>query len=245
MPEPSESQSSQSTPRNTKIAAIEDLIKSTGTTPIPGQTPVPTSTPLPAGRRTPRLGLVDIRDDDDDNAAPGAGSSAVEIVVDVEADLAAASGSRPSTPGIRQSWLDVALAEKIMAQQRPEPLHLSPGAIIPGTRYRIVRWIGDGGMGVVYEAEQDEPKRRVALKVLRAGLDSEEARSRFQREARILGNLQDAGIAALYGVGTHEAASGERVPYLVMELVRGGRPITAYADGHHLDLKRRLQLFLD
>ena len=111
--------------------------------------------------------------------------------------------------------------------------------------YRIVREIASGGMGVVYEAEQDEPKRRVALKVLRAGLDSEEARSRFQREARILGNLQDAGIAALYGVGTHEAASGERVPYLVMELVRGGRPITAYADAHHLDLKRRLQLFLD
>ena len=118
----------------------------------------------------------------------------------------------------------------------------------PGRRFgpfRLVREIARGGMGVVFEAEQDEPKRRVALKILRWGIASEVARARFEQEARVLGNLVHPGIAALHEVGTHDTASGERVPYLVMELVRDARPITDFVLSEDLSRDERLSLFLD
>src|SRR5262249_23120516 len=71
-------------------------------------------------------------------------------------------------------------------------------------RYRVVRLPGEGGMGTVYEAEQDEPRRTVALKVMRPGLDSPELRKRFSQEARILGRLHHAGIAQVYDAGVTE-----------------------------------------
>src|SRR5262249_5375976 len=68
-------------------------------------------------------------------------------------------------------------------------------------RYRVVRRLGEGGMGTVYEAEQDDPRRTVALKVMRPGLDSPESRKRFSREASILGRLDHVGIAQVYDAG--------------------------------------------
>lgn len=82
--------------------------------------------------------------------------------------------------------------------------------------FRILRCLGRGGMGLVYEAEQDQPRRRVALKLLRGGVDALELRL-FRREAQALARLQHPGIAAIHEVGSTEA--GE--PYLIMELVRG------------------------
>ena len=111
--------------------------------------------------------------------------------------------------------------------------------------FRLIRELAQGGMGVVFEAEQDEPRRRVALKVLRTGIDSESARLRFEHEGRVLGNLTHPGIGALYGVGEHESETGEHVPYLVMELVRGARPITEFARDEELSTNDRLQLFLE
>jgi tetratricopeptide (TPR) repeat protein/predicted Ser/Thr protein kinase len=111
--------------------------------------------------------------------------------------------------------------------------------------FRLIRELAQGGMGVVYEAEQEEPRRKIALKVLRLGLATEAARSRFEREARILGNLSHPGIAALHGAGAHAAESGERVPYLVMELVRGARSITEFVRQRELSTEARLRLFLD
>ncbi len=111
--------------------------------------------------------------------------------------------------------------------------------------FKLIRELAQGGMGVVFEAEQDEPKRRVALKVLRIGLASDDARKRFEHEARILGNLSHPGIGALHGIGTHEAESGERVPYLIMELVRGARPVTQYVAQEGLDTDARLRVFLE
>ncbi|MEZ6007026.1 MAG: protein kinase [Planctomycetota bacterium] len=110
--------------------------------------------------------------------------------------------------------------------------------------FRLIRELAQGGMGIVYEAEQSEPKRSVALKVLRVGLDSDAARARFEREARILANLAHPAIAALHDVGTHTTETGARVRYLVMELVRGARSITTYVRDEGLPPEARLRLFL-
>jgi WD40 repeat protein/predicted Ser/Thr protein kinase len=115
------------------------------------------------------------------------------------------------------------------AQSTPDFLH-SPAAearavLTPAERpvpesigcYRIVRQLGEGGMGRVYEAALDDPPRTVALKVIRPGLDSTELRKRFAREARILARLRHAGIAQVYDAGTTE--DGQL--YLAMEFIRG------------------------
>ena len=84
-------------------------------------------------------------------------------------------------------------------------------------RYRIVRRLGEGGMGTVYEAMEEDPPRTVALKVIRPGLDSAELRKRFAREARILGRLHHAGIAQVYKAGATEGGQ----LYLAMEFIHG------------------------
>jgi tetratricopeptide (TPR) repeat protein len=89
---------------------------------------------------------------------------------------------------------------------------------IPG--FRIVRVLGEGGMGIVYEAIQESPERRVALKVLRPGSASPAALRRFADEARVLGRLQHPGIARIFAAGTFEAPGGPR-PFFAMELVLG------------------------
>lgn len=86
--------------------------------------------------------------------------------------------------------------------------------------YRIVRRIGVGGMGAVYEAEQETPRRTVALKVLRHGLATPGARRRFEVESELLGRLQHANIARVYEA-RHDGDDG---PYIAMELVEG-RPL--------------------
>ncbi len=106
--------------------------------------------------------------------------------------------------------------------------------------YRIVRVLGQGGMGTVYEAEQLEPLRRtVALKVIRRGMDTVEVLARFESERQALAVMDHPNIARALEAGTTD----ERLPYFVMELV-AGEPITDYCDRHGLDLRRRLQLFL-
>ena len=79
-------------------------------------------------------------------------------------------------------------------------------------RYRIVRLIGEGGMGAVYEAEQDQPRRTVALKVIKPGLAGPELLRRFAQESQALGRLQHAGIAQIYDAGTADTGYGSR-PY--------------------------------
>ena len=106
--------------------------------------------------------------------------------------------------------------------------------------YRIVRVLGQGGMGTVYEAEQLEPLRRtVALKVIRRGMDTAEVLARFESERQALAVMDHPNIARALDAGTTD----EGLPYFVMELV-AGEPITDYCDRHGLDLRRRLELFL-
>ena len=107
--------------------------------------------------------------------------------------------------------------------------------------YRILRRIGTGGMGAVYEAEQDNPRRRVAFKMIRAGLVTRETLQRFRREAELLGRLQHPGIAQIYEAGTADLGDGDQ-PYFAMELVEG-RPLTTYANEQRLDTAGRLRLF--
>ena len=107
--------------------------------------------------------------------------------------------------------------------------------------FRVVRRIATGGMGTVYEAEQDNPSRRVALKILRRELLSPGLLKRFQQETQILGLLQHAGIAQIYEAGTTPTAEGP-LPYFAMEFV-DGRPLVAYADDEQLNEAARLKLF--
>ncbi len=107
--------------------------------------------------------------------------------------------------------------------------------------YRVIRQLGEGGMGVVYEAEQDEPKRRVALKVIRDGFATEQAVARFHREVQVLGQLRHPGIAQIYDADT--SASAGCPPYFVMELIEGS-PLLKFAEQHALSVRQRLELIL-
>src|SRR5262245_21393750 len=104
-------------------------------------------------------------------------------------------------------------------------------------RYRVVRVLGEGGMGAVYEAEQDNPRRPVALKVIRPGLVSPALLKRFSQEAHILGRLRHPGIAQIYEAGV--AADGQ--PFFALEFIRG-LPLDEYARGRSLDPAARLEL---
>lgn len=116
---------------------------------------------------------------------------------------------------------------------------LTPGTAIG--RYVIVARRARGGMATVYEAERSDGayQQRVALKVLRRGLDTEDMIRRFLIERQILSSLAHPNIARLLDGGS----TPDGRPYLVMELVEG-EPITGYADSQRLDLRARLQLFL-
>jgi tetratricopeptide (TPR) repeat protein len=106
--------------------------------------------------------------------------------------------------------------------------------------YEINGVLGEGGMGVVYEAVQESPRRTVALKLVRPGFVSEAVLRRFQHEAEVLGWLNHPGIAHVFDAGTASTASGEQ-PYIAMELVRGER-IDRYAESAKLTIDERLLL---
>lgn len=108
--------------------------------------------------------------------------------------------------------------------------------------YRLVREIGRGGMGTVYLAERADAEfeKRVALKLVRRGMDTDDVLVRFRFERQILASLEHPAIARLYDGG----AAPDGRPYLVMEFIEG-EPITQYAETRALDVAARLRLFLD
>jgi hypothetical protein len=106
--------------------------------------------------------------------------------------------------------------------------------------FRILRIRGEGGMGVVYEARQQEPDRTVALKVIRPGLATPEVLRRFRQEAHALGRLQHPGIAQIYATGTADTPFGPQ-PYFAMEFIRG-QSLRAYVEQHRLGIAQRLEL---
>lgn len=115
-------------------------------------------------------------------------------------------------------------------------------------RYRLIRSIGEGGMGAVYEAEQPQPRRNVALKLIRPGWVSRDLLKRFRRETHVLGQLDHPGIAQIYEADTAEAEDEEgrslgTQPYFAMELVRG-RTLREYLDQQKPDVTARLELMV-
>jgi serine/threonine protein kinase/tetratricopeptide (TPR) repeat protein len=128
-----------------------------------------------------------------------------------------------------------------MAEANADRRHSSPVSI---GRYRILRLIGEGGMGAVYEAEQDKPRRIVALKVIKSTWASPSLLRRFEQEAQALGRLQHPGIAQIYEAGAAEGASGLQ-PYFAMEYITNGRPLTQYAEVSRLTTRQRMEMMAE
>jgi eukaryotic-like serine/threonine-protein kinase len=107
-------------------------------------------------------------------------------------------------------------------------------------RYRIVRLVGEGGMGAVFEAEQDVPRRIVALKLIKPGLAGPDILRRFGLETQALGRLQHPGIAQIYEAGTADTHVGLQ-PYLAMEFING-ETLRSYVESRRLTVPQRLDL---
>jgi serine/threonine protein kinase/tetratricopeptide (TPR) repeat protein len=107
--------------------------------------------------------------------------------------------------------------------------------------YRVLERLGEGGIGVVYAAEQHEPlRRRVAIKVVKLGMDTHEVLARFEAERQALAMMDHPGVAKALDAGI----TAEGRPYFVMELVKGV-PLTTYAHSQALPLRARLELFVE
>jgi serine/threonine protein kinase/Tfp pilus assembly protein PilF len=153
-----------------------------------------------------------------------------KLRADVEALLKAhyaAGGFLESPPGGIAGTLD------------NPPLTEVPGMRIG--RYKLLQLIGEGGFGVVYMAEQQEPiVRKVALKIIKLGMDTKQVIARFEAERQALAMMDHPNIAKVLDAGATDTGR----PYFVMELVKG-IPITEYCDKNNLDTKQRLELFIN
>src|SRR3954463_9233911 len=119
-----------------------------------------------------------------------------------------------------------------------QPIAGRPGTVIGP--YKLLQQIGEGGMGVVWMAEQTQPvQRKVALKVIKPGMDSRQVVARFEAERQALALMDHVSIARVFDAG----ATGGGLPYFVMELVHGV-PITQYCDDNPLPPRERLELFV-
>ena len=134
------------------------------------------------------------------------------------------------------------LMKGVMSKQDADVTLESPRIEGPGTmigRYKLLELIGEGGMGLVYLAEQQEPiRRRAALKIVKLGMDTKQVIARFEAEKQMLALLDHPNIARVYDAGTTETGR----PYFVMEYVKG-QSITEYCDQHKLNIEDRLKLF--
>src|SRR5437870_2407697 len=130
------------------------------------------------------------------------------------------------------------------AERPPKATQVHAAAEKPGDRighYKLLQQIGEGGCGVVYMAEQEAPvRRRVALKIIKLGMDTKSVIARFDAERQALALMDHPNIAKVFDAGATESGR----PYFVMELIRGTR-ITEYCDQHSLTTEERLQLFIE
>jgi serine/threonine protein kinase/predicted Zn-dependent protease len=137
------------------------------------------------------------------------------------------------------AFMELPAASRIGAEREGPPVSEAPGTIIGP--YKLLEQIGEGGFGVVFMAEQQRPVRRqVALKVLKAGMDTRQVVARFEAERQALALMNHPHIAHVLDGG--ETASGR--PFFVMELVRG-IPITDFCRQNQLGVPERLRLFLE
>ena len=133
-------------------------------------------------------------------------------------------------------FLDSPAAGPTMSLPSPQEME-GPGTVIGP--YKLLEQIGEGGMGIVYMAEQTQPvRRKVALKIIKPGMDTKQVIARFEAERQALAMMDHPNIAKVLDAGATESGR----PYFVMELVRG-IPITEYCDQHRLPINERLELF--
>src|SRR6516225_11044048 len=119
-----------------------------------------------------------------------------------------------------------------------DPMTERPGTAIGP--YQLMEQIGEGGMGLVFVAEQQQPvRRKVALKVIKPGMDTRQVVARFEGERQALALMDHPHIAQVHDAGTTESGR----PYFVMELVKG-LTLAEYCDHHRLTTRQRLELFL-
>jgi serine/threonine protein kinase len=145
-------------------------------------------------------------------------------------DAAAGGGEFLAAPAIDPA--------EMMRTLDPTTLLTAPGTMIG--RYKILEPIGEGGFGTVFMAEQTTPvQRRVALKIIKAGMDTKQVIARFEAERQALALMDHPNIAKVFDAGVTDTGR----PYFVMELVKG-TPITKYCDEHRLQPSARLELFI-
>jgi serine/threonine protein kinase/tetratricopeptide (TPR) repeat protein len=146
-----------------------------------------------------------------------------------------------SPEGLERFMFEAWESSEIQHDQPTIPARMlieQPGGQID--RYKLISILGEGGMGIVYLAEQERPvKRQVALKVIKPGMDSKRVLARFEAEQQALAIMEHPHVARVHDVGL--TPSGR--PYFVMEHVKG-IPITEYCDKHRLSIEERLRLFL-
>ncbi|MFN0206689.1 MAG: protein kinase domain-containing protein [Planctomycetota bacterium] len=143
-------------------------------------------------------------------------------------------------------FLDEPPPETRMLRASRTIIQLTPGARVG--QFTIGEPIAIGGMGTVYEAEQEHPKRKVAIKIMREGLSDPAAVRRFQFESEILANLKDPAIAQVFEAGTFTFMSetgDAEVPYYAMEYVEGARTIAEYSKQEKLDTTARIKLMIE
>jgi serine/threonine protein kinase len=133
-------------------------------------------------------------------------------------------------PGLGVTGIDVTMDAPVLLEK--------PGAQVGP--YKLLQQIGEGGMGVVYMAEQTEPiERRVALKIIKPGMDTRQVIARFEAERQALAMMDHPNIAKVLDAGMTDSGR----PYFVMELVNG-IPVTQFCDEQHLSARERLELFI-
>ena len=160
-----------------------------------------------------------------------AGTVCSDCTIAVQDDPSARPAVMPPAPD------EPARGDDALSTTRPgDSPGIEGGAIGP---YRLLSLIAEGGMGVVYLAEQRTPHRRVALKVIKAGMDTRHVVARFETEREALAMMDHPNIATVFDAG--ETDTGR--PYFAMEYVPGV-PITDYCDRHQLSTRERLTLFL-
>ena len=188
----------------------------------------------------------------------------LDPALDREREIFLAALERPS-PGDRAAFLDGACGKDAPLRARLESLlrHHSEDGFLEGTvadlkgvprseasvgediggvigRYKLLEKIGEGGMGVVYMAQQEEPvRRRVALKIIKLGMDTKQVVARFEAERQALALMDHPNIAKVLDGGATDTGR----PYFVMELVRGV-PITEFCDRNRFPARERIKLFI-
>jgi hypothetical protein len=194
----------------------------------------------------PQEQLERLLDDSLETSADAALARHVETCAECQARLEQFLAGSLCTPGPAQATPEMAdaLLLRLKKRGRSTPTVDYPGAnvqagtVIAG-KYTLVEGIGEGGMGAVWRARQTEPvKRFVAVKLIKAGIDSRQVLSRFEAERQALALMDHPNIAKVLDGGLHEHR-----PFFVMELVKGV-PITEYCDRCKLTPQQRLELFV-